>query len=92
MVRSVGRQACSPALRRSTRIASAKRRGGAADRLRTLCESDPGHLAEEDRAFHIAARACFMDDEDASMLARLREVDGTMIHETHGPVVAGHAV
>lgn len=92
MVRRVGRHVFRPALRSSTCMASAKGRGSAAEQRRTLCEPSPGRLAEEDRASLIAARACVTDDEHASLLARLRYVDGSMVHETHGSVVYGLAV
>ena len=58
-------------------------------RLRTLCDFYPAHIAKEDKAFFVAARAYFTEAEDQALLARFFEFDRRMIHEKYAAVVEG---
>lgn len=59
------------------------------DRLQTLIEFYPKHIAKEDEVFFPAARAYFSDEEEQAMLAEFWEFDRKMIHEKYKSVVAG---
>ena len=59
-----------------------------ADKLETLADFYPRHIAKEDKVFFPAARAYFTDEEDQAMLAKFWEFDRQMIHEKYNAVVA----
>jgi hemerythrin-like domain-containing protein len=59
------------------------------ERLQTLAEFYPKHIAKEDKVFFPAARAYFTDAEDQAMLAEFWEFDRKMIHEKYRSVVQG---
>jgi hemerythrin-like domain-containing protein len=59
------------------------------ERLRTLCAFYRAHIAKEDRAFFVAARAYFTDAEDQALLARFWEFDRRMIHEKYAALIEG---
>ncbi len=61
------------------------------ERLQTLVEFYPKHIAKEDKVFFPAARAYFSDQEDQAMLAEFWEFDRKMIHEKYKAVVEGLA-
>ena len=86
------------ARRATTEVAAANERFRSGDfaalavivaRLRTLCDFYPVHIAKEDRAFFLAARAYFTNAEDQAMLARFWEFDRRMIHEKYAALVEG---
>lgn len=60
-----------------------------ADKLRTLIDFYPKHIAKEDKIFFPAARAYFTDQEDQAMLAEFYTFDRKMIHEKYETLV-GH--
>lgn len=60
-----------------------------ADKLRTLIDFYPKHIAKEDKVFFPAARAYFTDQEDQAMLAEFYTFDRKMIHEKYETLV-GH--
>jgi len=60
-----------------------------AEKLQTLAEFYPKHIAKEDKVFFPAARAYFTDAEDQAMLAEFWEFDRKMIHERYRSVVQG---
>jgi len=59
------------------------------DKLQTLVEFYPKHIAKEDDVFFPASRAYFTEDEDHAMLAEFWEFDRKMIHEKYKLVVEG---
>ena len=60
-----------------------------ADKLKTLIEFYPKHIAKEDKVFFPSSRAYFTDEEDQAMLAEFWEFDRKMIHEKYRSVVEG---
>jgi hemerythrin-like domain-containing protein len=62
---------------------------GIADKLKTLIEFYPKHIAKEDKVFFPSSRAYFTDEEDQAMLAEFWEFDRKMIHEKYRSVVEG---
>jgi len=60
-----------------------------AEKLQTLAEFYPKHIAKEDKVFFPAARAYFTDEEDQAMLAEFWEFDRKMIHEKYRSLVQG---
>jgi hemerythrin-like domain-containing protein len=57
------------------------------EKLRTLTEFYPKHIAKEDKVFFPAARAYLTEGEDQAMLAEFRRFDQRMIHEKYKAVV-----
>ncbi len=60
-----------------------------ADKLHTLVDFYPKHIAKEDKVFFPASRAYFTKDEDQAMLAEFWEFDRKMIHEKYKSLVEG---
>ncbi|MFO7496639.1 MAG: hemerythrin domain-containing protein [Desulfobacterales bacterium] len=58
-----------------------------ADKLQTLIDFYPKHIAKEDKVFFPSARAYFTDEEDQAMLAEFWEFDRKIIHEKYKSVV-----
>ena len=58
-----------------------------AEKLKTLVQFYPKHIAKEDRVFFPAARAYFTDEEDQAMLREFRKFDQKMIHEKYKALV-----
>lgn len=61
------------------------------EKLKTLIEFYPRHIAKEDKVFFPAARAYFTEEEDQAMLAEFWEFDRKMIHAKYTAVVEGFA-
>ena len=60
-----------------------------AEKLRTLIDFYPKHIAKEDKVFFPAARSYVSDQEDQAMLAEFYAFDRKMIHEKYETLV-GH--
>jgi hemerythrin-like domain-containing protein len=58
-----------------------------AEKLRTLVNFYPQHIAKEDKTFFPASRNYFTDQEDQAMLAEFYEFDRKMIHEKYRSAV-----
>jgi hemerythrin-like domain-containing protein len=59
-----------------------------AEKLNTLIDFYPKHIAKEDKVFFPASRTYFTDEEDQAMLAEFWEFDRKMIHEKYRSVVS----
>lgn len=59
------------------------------EKLKTLVDFYPKHIAKEDKVFFPAARAYFSEAEDQAMLVEFWEFDRKMIHTKYTAVVEG---